>query len=68
MPSLKLTWRAPNYGLENVSSFEYGRFWYLLLNFWGVGDYAIQLCGDYFINHDKDPVIKQPGFNGKYPP
>ena len=24
-----------------------------------------QLCGDYFIRHYKDPVIKQPGFNGK---
>ena len=28
--------------------------------------YTTQLCGDYFINH-KDSVIKQPGFNGKYP-
>ena len=26
-----------------------------------------QLCGDYFTNHYKDHVFKQPGFNGKYP-
>ena len=25
-----------------------------------------RLYGDYFISHEKDPVIKQPGFNGKH--
>ena len=30
-----------------------------------IGDFTTQLCGDYFINHFTDPVIKHPGFNGK---
>ena len=29
--------------------------------------YPIQLCGDYFINHEIGMPIKQPGFYGKYP-
>ena len=32
-----------------------------------IGDHTTQPCGDYFINHHKDPVIKQPVFHGKYP-
>ena len=30
-----------------------------------IGDFTTQLCGDYFINHFTDPVMKQPGFDGK---
>ena len=29
--------------------------------------YPIQLCGDYFINHEIGMPIQQPGFYGKYP-
>ena len=29
--------------------------------------FRTQLYRDYFIGHCKDPVFKQPGFNGKYP-
>ena len=32
---------------------------------WGIQAYTTQLPGDSFINHYKDPVIKQPGFHGK---
>ena len=32
-----------------------------------IGDYTTQLIGDYFIHHDIRILIKQPGFNGKYP-
>ena len=30
-----------------------------------IGDYTIHLFGDYFINHYKDPIIKQAVFHGK---
>ena len=33
-----------------------------LVFFWN----PTQRCGDYCINHYKDPVINQPGFHGKY--
>ena len=30
-----------------------------------IGDYTTHLYRDYMINHYQDPVLKQPGFNGK---
>ena len=55
-------------GTKNLTCYHLGNEkrapgWLL---FWG-DEILPSYIGDYFINHHKDPVINQPGFNGKCP-